>query len=53
MADTNKLKDVVDNIIDDNTTAAEVDFHEYARQKMMELLGRTPTEAQSTDDNEE
>lgn len=53
MADTEKLKSMLDNIVNDNPAAAEVNFHEYAREKMLELLGRKPTEATERADNED
>lgn len=39
MADTTKLKDMLDNIVDGNDTEAKIDFHSYLQGKMREQLG--------------
>lgn len=52
MADKDKLRDMLDNIIKDNSAGAEVDFHDYAREKMQELLGRgKEAELEQVEDN--
>lgn len=38
MADKEKLKDMLDAIIDDNSEKAEVDFHEYLGGKMRDAI---------------
>ena len=40
MADTDKLNDMVDNLIDKKPEQAQVDFHEYLQTKMQEIVGR-------------
>ena len=47
MADTQKLKDMLDNIVDGNTADAQIDFHEFLRGKMQDHLG---TGADDADD---
>lgn len=39
MADKGKLKDMLDSLIDDNSDAAQVDFHSYLGDKMKEVAG--------------
>ena len=38
MADKNKLSDMVDSLIDDNSEQARVHFHNYLEDKMKEVL---------------
>ena len=38
MSDTKKLLDMVDNIIKDNPSQPQVDFHEYLSVKMPEII---------------
>ena len=38
MANKDKLRDMLDAIIDDDTTKAEVDFHEYLSGKMKDVM---------------
>lgn len=38
MADKEKLKDMLDAIIDNNTEKAEVDFHSYLQGKMKDVM---------------
>ena len=39
MADKDKLRDMLDALIDDNDEKAEVDFHSYVTDKMKDTLG--------------
>jgi len=39
MTDTTKLDSMLDNLIDKNEEQAQVDFHEYLRGKMADILG--------------
>jgi hypothetical protein len=38
MSDTEKLKDMLDNLIDQRSEQAQVNFHEYLQGKMSEIL---------------
>ena len=38
MADKEKLRDMLDSIIDDNSEKAAVDFHGYVTDKMKDVL---------------
>ena len=38
MADKDKLRDMLDSIIDDNSDKAQVDFHSYVTDKMKDTL---------------
>lgn len=38
MADKEKLRDMLDNLIDDKSEQAQVDFHDYLGDKMKEVL---------------
>ena len=38
MADKDKLRDMLDAIIDDNSEKAQVDFHSYVTDKMKDTL---------------
>ena len=38
MADKEKLRDMVDSLIDDNSEKAAVDFHGYVTDKMKDVL---------------
>ena len=52
MADKDKLRDMLDSIIDDNDEKAQVDFHSYVTDKMKDTLDLNPEEeeAEETDD---
>jgi len=55
MADTEKLRNMLDNIIDDKNEQAQVDFHDFLSSKMREVIGvdaATDTNT-TTDTNEE
>ena len=39
MADTERLRAMLDNIIDDKGEEAQVDFHAYLQDKMQDILG--------------
>ena len=39
MADKEKLKNMLDNIINDKSEQAQVDFHDYLGDKMKDTLG--------------
>jgi len=41
MGDTEKLGNMLDNLIDDNSEQAQVDFHDYLRSKMQALLAKS------------
>jgi len=54
MADTSKLRDMLDNIVDGNAEDAQIDFHEYLRGKMQDHLGTgTSDDLDELDDYEE
>jgi len=38
MADKEKLRDMLDALIDDNSDKAQVDFHSYLSDKMKEVI---------------
>ncbi len=38
MADKQKLRDMLDSLIDQNSEQAQVDFHTYLEDKMREVL---------------
>jgi hypothetical protein len=38
MADNDKIRDMLDALIDDNSEKAQVDFHSYLSDKMKETL---------------
>ena len=44
MADKEKLRNMLDNLIDDKSEQAQVDFHDYLGDKMKDTLGVTPPE---------
>ena len=50
MADTEKLRAMLDNIIDDKGEQAQIEFHSYLQDKMQEVMsGEEPgDEAQET-----
>lgn len=50
MADKEKLRDMLDNLINDKGEQAQVDFHDYLGDKMKEVLGTAEVD---TDKNEE
>ena len=39
MADTDQLKDMLDNIINDKSEQAQINFHDYLQGKMKDTLG--------------
>ena len=39
MADTEKLRAMLDNIIDDKGEQAQIEFHSYLQDKMQEVMG--------------
>ncbi len=45
MADKEKLRDMVDSLIDDNSEKAQVDFHGYVTDKMKDVLDINTDEA--------
>lgn len=53
MADKEKLRDMLDNLIDDKGEQAQVDFHDFLGGKMKEVLGVEPVENAAEDNNEE
>lgn len=44
MADKQKLRDMLDSLIDQNNDQAQVHFHTYLENKMRELLNRKSNE---------
>ena len=51
MADKEKLRDMLDAIIDDNTEKAEVDFHSYVTDKMKEQIHGVADEEEVEDED--
>lgn len=51
MADKDKLRAMVDALVDDNAEQAQVDFHGYLEDKMREKIN--PVADDSDDDNAE
>ena len=49
MADTKKLHDMLDSLIDDNGEKAQVDFHTYLSDKMKETLANVQNDADVVD----
>ncbi len=52
MADKDKLRNMLDNIIGDNSEQAQVDFHDYLSAKMREVINPESAEV-DTENNEE
>lgn len=42
MAETDKLRNMLDNLINDKSDQAQVDFHDYLQGKMQEVVKGTP-----------
>ncbi len=42
MADKEKLRNMLDNLVGDNSEQAQVDFHDYLGDKMKDTLGVEP-----------
>lgn len=53
MADTDKLSDVLDNLIDNNSEQAQVNFHDYLQGKMQEIIQQDSPDASEFTDNED
>ena len=51
MADLDKLRDMLDAVIDDNGDKAEVDFHEYLGGKMRDAIN--PGSGEEEDESDE
>lgn len=51
MADTDKLKDMLDNLINDKPEQAQVDFHAYLQDKMQEVI--KPVDAEEPAEGDE
>lgn len=49
MADKEKLRNMLDNLINDKSEQAQVDFHDYLGDKMKDTLGVSPPEADEAD----
>ncbi len=47
MADKQKLRDMLDSLIDSNSDQAQVDFHQYLEVKMKDVLN--PEDAAAAD----
>ena len=52
MPTTDKLSDVLDNLIDNNSEQAQVNFHDYLQSKMQEILGQ-PASLDELNNNKE
>ena len=55
MADKQKLRDMLDSLIDDKSDQAQVDFHQYLEVKMKDVLNpeEVETEVDAKDENSE
>ena len=57
MADTDKLRNMLDNLINDKSEQAQVDFHDYLQGKMKDVTGMAPEDvpvpADETDSDKE
>jgi len=54
MADKERLRAMLDNIIDNNDEEAQIEFHAYLQDKMQEVLGNSQeTDAAAQDTNED
>jgi hypothetical protein len=53
MADKDKLRDMIDSMIDDNSEKAEVDFHGYVTGKMQDVLDINPADEEEEIDDVE
>lgn len=53
MADKEKLRNMLDNLINDKSEQAQVDFHDYLGDKMKDTLGVSPPEAAEADEADE
>jgi len=54
MADQDKLRDMLDNLIHDKGEQARVDFHSYVADKMKEVIhGEPDVDANADPKNEE
>ncbi len=51
MADKQKLRDMLDSLIDQNSDQAQVDFHGYLEDKMKEVLSPEEVAAAVADAN--
>lgn len=47
MADKDKLRDMLDALIDDNSEKAQVDFHAYVTNKMKDAINDTSSETEN------
>lgn len=45
MADKDKLRDMLDNLVNDNNDQAQVNFHNYLEDKMKEVLNPDAVDA--------
>jgi hypothetical protein len=52
MADTNKLQDMLDNLINDKSEQAQVNFHEYLRSKMQDVVGLPGQQSDNTSETD-
>lgn len=41
MAETEKLRNMIDSLINDNGQQAQTDFHDYTKEKIKELIQGT------------
>ena len=53
MSDTDKLKDMLDNLIDKKSEQAQVAFHQYLQGKMQEVMGGETADPTNVKDTEE
>jgi len=51
MAEIEKLRNMIDSLIDDNGQKAETDFHDYTKEKIKELLQGTEDLDSNTEQN--
>ena len=53
MADKDKLRDMLDSLIDDNSDQAQVHFHNYLEDKMKDVINPAADEEVVVDDDSE
>lgn len=50
MADTDKIRDMLDNLINSKPEQAQVDFHDYLQGKMQDVVGPNIENKPASDD---
>ncbi len=53
MADKSKLNDMVDKLIDQRPEDAQIDFHDYIKSKMEDVMGAESGETESNNTDKE